>query len=594
MKKRLTAALLCVLMILPVSLLTSCGGGGRSTYTQKTPVTLTLYTITDEKTTEDGIKAAQVAINDFTEVNFGTHVELRMFTADEYAEVLDARIQAMADASGEAPVVTTAAEEEADAADDTAEETQKSEETKVYRKREDVVYPKAGDNQVDIFLVSNIDMFNTYCAAGMLRPIDDYLAGTYTVLNKYLNPYLMQASKFLATGMHYAVPNNHMVGEYEYILLNKEIVDSFGYYPDDIHTILQLNDYVTDVTAHAAGYTPVIDTYGIKPLAVTLDGAGDFFGAYIGHGASGDTSAMPKSILGNGKFQNEFTTLRELRKSGKMINGEMPAPGTAAQTKAAAILVKGDINLPELYADEYYASVYKYPTATNDNTYNSMYGICAYTKNADRCMEIISALQTDEKFRNIFQYGKKNEDYEINNKTGLIDIINREYVMDPLYTGNQFILTPNSDMTDAELALAADKWKAAKEQNKYIAASPYFGFSPLSTVAAFDDPTTMTEAPKTAEDMLADIKKLSDDFNSRIDSFNGDSEALKALMSTMNDEMKDNKSVKNAGKTIFTNSPLALYNAWYKMMYKPEEAPAPTTTAAAADSAAPAETSANE
>ena len=578
MRKRFTAMLLCAVMILPTFLFSSCGGGARSTYRQVAPVTITLYTIAEEGTTEEGVASIQNAINNYTENNFGTHVVLKMFSADEYAEILDERLSATA-----VPAETTVVDDtDEETADDTAEETKKKEETRVYKRKEDVKYEEPKENQVNIFLINSVDMFNTYCTDGILRGLDDYLASEYSVLYKFINPVLMKAAVYLPTGSHYAIPNNHTLGEYEYILFNKELMQNLGYYKDDIHTILQLSDFAADVKASAPGYTPILDTYGIEPLAVKIDGAGDFYGAYVGHGATGETSAMPKSLLENGKFLNEYSTLHELRANGTMVDGELPAPGEASTTKAAAILVKGDINLPAKYEDEYEVAIYKYPTATNENTYCSMYGITAVSDQttADRCMEILNALQTDAKFRNIFQYGKKGTDYEYTTDD-IIEFTRDGYVVNPIYTGNQFILYQNTDMTEDEFAMSEDGWKAAKKQNTEMVASPYCGFSALTTAPVYEDASSMTTAPKTPEEMMSDIKNLSDDFNKRIKAYNGgEGEAFKTFLGTLATEMKENKSVKNAGKTIFTNAPLAMYNAWYKMMYKPEEEAAETTAAA--------------
>ena len=107
MKKRMMAVLLCAVMIVPMIILSSCGGGSSSTYTQVTPATITLYSITDEKTTEEGIESAQKAINEYTEVNFGTRVILKLYTEEEYADIVAERLEQMAADNGGVPVVTT-------------------------------------------------------------------------------------------------------------------------------------------------------------------------------------------------------------------------------------------------------------------------------------------------------------------------------------------------------------------------------------------------------------------------------------------------------------------------------------------------------
>ncbi|MDD6264739.1 MAG: hypothetical protein PUB34_00300 [Clostridia bacterium] len=574
MKKRMMAVLLCAVMIVPMLILSSCGGGSSSTYTQVTPATITLYSITDEKTTEEGIESAQKAINEYTEVNFGTRVILKLYTEEEYADIVAERLEQMAADNGGVPVVTTSESVDSEQGEDTSEETAEKEETKVYKKRDDVVYPEAGENQVDLFLVNDIDSFNTFCQDGMIAPLNDYLLSSYAILNKFIHPILMQAGQYSTTGIQYAIPNNRIVSDYEYLLLNKELVDKLGYDPDEIHTILQLKEFADDVSANVAGYTPVLDTYGVSTLSVSVDGAGAFFGNYVGYGATGETNAMPKSMFTVGKFKNEYATLRSMRKSGKMIEGEALTSAEANDRKIAAMFMKGDITVQSAYADYYYVIPYKYPTATNKNVYNSMYAISAYTKNANRCMEVLSALMTDSKLRDIFQYGKLNENYEIN-KDGLVQVLNDEYVMNPIYTGNQFILTPNTDMSEGELRLAENSWSLGKEQNKYLVKSPYCGYSALTTYVQFDGEDTMTTSSKSPTEMLKELKDLCDSYQERIDAYNGaEGEAFVEFLSALGEEMTKEKCFKNATKTIFTNSALSIYNAWYKAMYKTtEEAP---------------------
>ena len=56
MKKRILSLLLCAVMLIPM-MLTGCGDSGYSTVQLKqNPITLTIYTITDEKTTDEGLK----------------------------------------------------------------------------------------------------------------------------------------------------------------------------------------------------------------------------------------------------------------------------------------------------------------------------------------------------------------------------------------------------------------------------------------------------------------------------------------------------------------------------------------------------------
>ena len=88
MKKRflgLFLALTCLL--LPI--LTSCGDDEYETTLKVKPMTITLYGITGESTTDEAVLAVQDALNQYTEGNLNTRVLLRFFTEDEYYAELD-------------------------------------------------------------------------------------------------------------------------------------------------------------------------------------------------------------------------------------------------------------------------------------------------------------------------------------------------------------------------------------------------------------------------------------------------------------------------------------------------------------------------
>ena len=102
MKKRLLSLALCLAMLLPTLLMfTSCQEEEVEVTGTIAPMTIVIALMTDEKTNEAGIEAAEKALNRITENNFNTHIELKLFTEDEYyakvEEALLARRQAVID-----------------------------------------------------------------------------------------------------------------------------------------------------------------------------------------------------------------------------------------------------------------------------------------------------------------------------------------------------------------------------------------------------------------------------------------------------------------------------------------------------------------
>ena len=114
-----------------------------------------------------------------------------------------------------------------------------------YHTRVNVVYIKASEYDTKVMTAvnaenndakaANIVLVNSYSlmqdlyATGKLCPLDSYLATTkYGRLNTAIPTSLLNASKFDVTAADdstskvlYSIPNNHVIGSYEYLLINK-------------------------------------------------------------------------------------------------------------------------------------------------------------------------------------------------------------------------------------------------------------------------------------------------------------------------------------------------------------------------------------
>lgn len=558
MKKRILSVLLCAVMLIPM-MLTGCDDGGYSTVQLKqTPMTLTIYTITDEKTTEEGLQQAQDAINEITEYDYNTRIVLKAFTADEYKAMLMADIEEAAanyvEPEDTIPVDTTANEVEGEEGITT--------ESKVFVERDEIVYPDLNGTQVDIVLINSIDLYNELVQNGHIQALDTELLGDSKIINKFVNPIMTNATVGIDEA-HYAIPNNRLVDDYEYLLLKKDLIDSYYYAPEDLHTILQLEEYVNDVNTLNPEYTPILDTYGAGTLSISMLGTESLFGSYVGYAPKPETNAMPRNLLDVSRFRRELAYVHDLKAAGDWVEGEL-----TADTKAAAVFLKGDCTVPETYGDEYYVNIYKYPTATNENVFNSMYAVSTYSKSVSRCMQIITYMVTNHDFRNTFQYGMRDVNYSID-KNNFVTILNDEYVMDPAYTGNQFIMYQNDRMSEQELALSANDWELAKKQNAELVASPYLGFSALTTEVLYEDTEGMSESQYSTAQMLEEIQKLSDEYMAKMEQYDPASgvsyeDYLKALGS----EMSSSVYLKAAVSNKYTNSPFARYVAWYKFTFQ--------------------------
>lgn len=581
MKKRLLGIILAVLLVLPTVLMSGCGEEEsvlKLVGPDSNALTLTLYTITDEATTEEARQAVEDEINRITHYEFNTHVILRTFTEDEYVAKLeadlaeDAATYVPADEAlegGDADDTTKAEETEIEETLETKKKGDGDDETRrVIIEEEKAVYPAEDGRQVDIFLVNSLDNYNKYIANGDIQAMDSELIGNSAIINKYVNTTLMQAVSTM-TGT-YGIPNNRLIGDYEYILLRKDLVDKYNYDPENLNTLTKLQNFIND--AKTEGGVTVLDTYGVEPMAVSMTGESSFFGSYVGYNPAQNTNAMPRNVLTNSSFQKEYGMIRTLKAEGTMVEGEM-----TEDKNPACVLMKGNAAIPQVYGDDYYVSVYKYPTATNENVFNSVYAVSTYTKSLARCMQIITYLQTDEELCNILRYGVKDEHYTLDEETNEITIISDEYKMDPKYAGNQFLTYVNNEMTELEKLVARDdkdvfgKWALAKQQNLDVVGSPYLSFSALTTDVIFEDESSMSEYSMSAEEIMAEVIKASDEAEKKLESFKGTGAELTEYMNTLGKEFGNNAAVKAAISNKYTNSPFARYVAWYKITYGTEE-----------------------
>ena len=563
MKRRIACIVFCLIMLL--SVFAGCDTGSVSTIELvDTPITLTIYAITDEKTTEAGIQQAQDAINAITEYDFATHIELKLFTADEYVDALQNELD-IGRRKFDPSSVTIAESEEETVPPETEEDEDvgiedMTEESRVYVERDKVEYPKVESGQVDILLINSIDLFNTLVNEGDLQALNSELADSAKLIYKFINPTMLSAFTG-PNGLTYAIPNNHAVGEYEYLLLRRDLMDSYYYDKDNIHSLLQLQDYIEDVRKINPEVTPLLDTYGVTPLSVSMvEGEDSLFGSYVGYNAQANTNAMPRVLLTVSRYRNELKFLYDLKSSGSVVTGEMPE-----DPDAAAIFVKGDATLPAKYEDKYYVNVYRYPTMTNENVFTGAFAVSTYSKSLKRSMAIVNYLMTDYDLRNAFQYGELDVNYSID-KNNFVTILSDDYVMDPVHTGNMFILYQNDRMTEKELLFSADNWKMAKEQMVDTVASSYLGFSAISTEVIYPDTDGMSVSDIPPAQMMEEIAKLSREYKARIDAFDGSGDYTEFLKS-LGEEMNKDTYVKAATNSRYTNSPYARYVEWYKQHF---------------------------
>ncbi len=496
MKKRFLCLMLCVIMALPI-MLTGCSNAGAAgdettsstSSPSKNAMTLTLYTITEKSTTEEAIQQVQDAINLVTESDFNTHIVLKTTTADKYEKLIAGAVEDIEEQilkEEEEKAAKKAAEKAArEAAKQAAKEnggkatTTKAEETTVETTEadetilnefgfEETVYPEIEGTQLDIFLIPDFEMFNEYQKEGYLAQLDEQLSIGAKILKQYIHPNFLSATK--VAKKTYAIQSNHAIGGYEYLLVNKEVFDGLYYDFDNVTKFNDLADYFNDVMKYESDVIPLLGEY--DGGVYYLDGRESLFGAIIPNDLSTPVSCAPVNLINNVDFINYYTIMKNLKDNDAIVTDGSLDDGN---TYAAAV-IEGDVNTPTVYEEDYYVLTLKAPTATNENMYTGMYAISTFTKDVARAMDIVTYLQTNEEFINLFTYGIEDVHYTRDELTGMVTRLNKDYMMDMNYTGNQFLMWPNDEMDEKTAALAANNWELAKLQNLDMVMHPYLGF----------------------------------------------------------------------------------------------------------------------
>lgn len=504
MNKRLISLFLCFLMLISVSA-TGCSvfGGGAETTAESgvtvdpdsgSAITLTMYIPCEKPVAEEDRLLVEEAINKITKSKFKTQINLYLPTVDEYYETIEGIMQARAYeqeqeelAKSELKKAIRAAKAEGvdsevaiskfydehpewvkyqeTTADPDAEET--APETRLNELgMPEIKYPDERENQLDIIWLSGYDKLIEYIEADQLQRLDEELSSSSKKLKQYIYTGALDAVKTAGSGT-YAIPNNTVIGEYTYLLLNKSLVDKYKYSPSDLTSVVKCADFLADVSKYEPDVLPVVGElpvtltkyWSIDPDTLEVDH--DKFNV-IGHGIS-DMATLGSMFNFTGLFgtnaelantsdyAKQLIAIRTYKDLGYITED------TSTTKEYAMRVVKGGGELVEVYGEDFYMNVIESPRAGYEDIFGNMLGVSTYTRSLKRSMEIITYLNTNSDLRNILQYGVEDVHYELD-EDGLLHRLNDRYMMDINKTGNVFMAYPEEGMPK-------NVWDYGKSQN---------------------------------------------------------------------------------------------------------------------------------
>ncbi len=451
--KKFISLMLCLLMLVPT--LVSCSKDEELKTIEtatRSAVTLGMYVITGDETTDAASDAVEAAIKTLIKSKYTTNLEIEFITEDEYYSIIESRLAKMALTGVETEPVEENTET-GDAATEAAEETGAVTTAPTIINEYGVTelkYPELRANQIDLFMIADYDKYLEYVNNGWLYNLNDALKNNSKKLNDYIYPTILDSTK--VAGTYYGIANNMPIGgDCTYMVINRELAAEYGLDVSGVDSVDDLKFFLTWVAENKEGVVPFEGTYN-KVNATYMNMSGrDFTTDFSLVGVYGsDTVADAENLFANANYKKELLALAEMNYAGYF--GKFDTENFAVSVKT------GDINEMAADAENYEIVALESSSKPADELASNMFAVSAFTKDFNRVMEVITLLNTSEELRNLLQYGIENVNYDLDEDTGALRRMNNEYMMDLYKTGNVYIAYPEEGMP-------LNIWDMAKKQN---------------------------------------------------------------------------------------------------------------------------------
>ena len=300
----------------------------------------------------------------------------------------------------------------------------------------------------DIILINSVEMFNTLYGANKLAPLTSFYNNKkYQKLNAIVEDKLLASSLVEdaiegANGTityeknYYTVPNNHRIGEYKYIVIDKaEARDNLHYSSDKIAAMNDERDI--------ADYKNKIGDDKVQLISGLYETK-----LYLEYGCN--TLDELKAKIGQYYDDHKAEIGEDISKD------EYVKEYSQVVTNNGESFVKAPIEKVN------FVNVASYPTATKTEAFESAFAVikskddvgnlteeeaAVINEHYTKCVDIIYALNNDVQFRNMLQYGYvgtnynfvKDEKHQNTNYITLKDNENVYYNMNLALTGNPYI-----------------------------------------------------------------------------------------------------------------------------------------------------------
>lgn len=461
MGKRILSLLLCLLMF--GACLVGCNKdkdveGEITNEASKKTETIAMHLMSEKEVSDAQAAAIQNAVNKITKSKFKTQLILHFYTEDEYYVALEQAYADKQNAGNTNQNNSNAAKDEEGS--ETAEETIVNE----YGVTE-LKYPSIPDYQVDIFYLGGYEKLMEYIEKDMVMELTDEVSSASKKLKTFMTPGYLEGMDVLTQGI-FAIPANEPVGEYTYMLLNKDIITKYHHVAGDFTSLLDKKTaWLLDVVKNnEPDYVPLRSFTPSGELDIANVG-------YFGIGDDGFFNNTEFSLLG-GSYENNWQYLVEGQyvPCNNIFNSSVFTSqvrtlvdyrakgyyGTSADANKdfAVGYIKGGIELIDEYSDKYEVIVVDTPKINSMDLFNHMFAVSSFSRSDARSMEIITYLYTNADFRNLLLYGIEGTNYELvesemkdsnDEPYMVVKRLNEDYMMAPEKTGNVLLAIPTVD-----------------------------------------------------------------------------------------------------------------------------------------------------
>lgn len=484
MKKGILCILLSLLLLAPM--FASCQQ--EADFSETEASVYTLYTIVEESTTPEAINQVELALNRILFYRLGVILKLEMVTEAEYDKLIEDKFAEME-------------------AHQLEKKNNKKETSSVASGEETSVDVISGDDildlleegkeipldepRLDIFLVKGYDNYYELATSGKLTSIDTELNNEAKTLKSSIHSTLFTAAK--VNNKTYGVPVNNAIGEYTYLVFDKELLSKYGKDPNTLKSVEDLQDYLEEIKQNEPDVVP------LKNAKVSTDIS---FLSNEGFPALITEAGLVIDAYSNANFKNYFAMLARYQALGYLSDNTASATENAEATDDTRYAVRIETgNIDSITASlkdtgyEYDFSLYSAPLATNETTIDNIFCVSKYVVSNELTdvMKILATINTDAPLMNLLTYGVENEHYVLNDD-GQVERLNDNYIINPNHAGNCFI-TYTLEGENPE------KWNNDIKQNQDAIVSPSLGFTSSLTKFTYTE-TVEVEDPENPGAMI--------------------------------------------------------------------------------------------